>query len=291
LEIYIRNLIDFSPGSPSILCGIITFFFLPENPKTCKFLTEREKAWLLSNISKSGKKTTEEIHFADIAQVFCSWKAWAFGIMFTFMAATSSFVVFFLQTLIGEFGFDGLQSNLLTAPVYFFGVLCLGLNSLHSDKTFERPLHVILPLSAQCLAWVGVALCYFYKVEFGYLYCVLLVAVGLYHSDAPPFLAWASQIFKNDTSSAVSTAFILSIGASAPIWSPNIISGLYVLTGSYIWSMVANSGFIFVAASCGIIVAVFLSQSKENTYTILDEDEELSKLVGSRKSPLYASSF
>jgi len=185
---------------------------------------------------------------------------------------------FFLQTLIGEFGFDGLQSNLLTAPVYFFGVLCLGLNSLHSDKTFERPLHVILPLSAQCVAWLGVALCYFYEVEFGYLYVVLLVAVGLYYSDVPPFWAWTSQIFTNDTSSAVATAFILSIGTTAPIWSPNIISALYVMTGSYFWSMLANSGFVFVAASCGIIVTLIQSQSKENAYvTILDEDEELSK--------------
>jgi len=216
--------------------------------------------------------TSKKIYFSDVVFVFTSWKTWIFGIMYLFSQCTQAFVNFFLQALIAEFGFSGLLSNLLSAPFYFFGVICLVANSYHSDRTNERPLHVLGPLLFQTLAWAWVAFCFFNKLEFPLLYMGVLISVGLHYTFSPVFWAWASQIFKNDTTSAASTAFIMSLGTSGQIWAPSVTSAIFVASGSYGWATVMLIGFGILCFIPGIILTVAQKYRAQKEYNLLVDD-------------------
>lgn len=53
-------------------------------------------------------------------------------------------ISFYLPTLIQSFGFEKLESNLLTSPVYFVAFFFIIANALHSDRTGERAWHLCL---------------------------------------------------------------------------------------------------------------------------------------------------
>jgi len=261
----------FLEGFPSIIIGILTWFVLPDRPENCKFLSEQEKKWLIAYVNK--EDTSKKIIFGDVLKIFSSWKSWMFGIMYLFSQCTQGFVNFFLQALITEFGFSGLVSNLLSAPFYFFGVICLVANSYHSDRTGERPFHVMAPLITQTLTWTFVALCYFFKLEFLLLYMGVLISVGMYYTFAPVFWAWASQIFTNDTTSAASTAFIMSLGTSGQIWAPTVTSAIFVASGSYGWATVTLIGFGILCVASGIILYVAENYGAEKEYKLLVDNK------------------
>jgi len=152
------------------------------------------------------------------------------------------------------------------------------INSYISDRTGERPFHVIGPLIGEITAWALVALCYFFKANFALLYITVLLAVGLFYSVIPVFWAWATSIFQNDTTSAASTAFILSIGSSGQIWAPSVTSLIFVSTGSYVWATLALCGFGMLGITPGIILAVDQKCCARNMeYKPLSAEEELSR--------------
>jgi hypothetical protein len=75
--------------------------------------------------------------FTDPA-LYCIW------LMQLGLNTASAFTNFF-PTIVKSFGFNSTVTLLLTAPPYCFAAILGILNSLHSDKTKERWLHILWP--------------------------------------------------------------------------------------------------------------------------------------------------
>lgn len=66
-------------GSPSIVLGFVTFFFLADNPETASFLTDEEKRFMVMRRRREVTQTADaqEFHRGDAMKCFMDWKCWA----------------------------------------------------------------------------------------------------------------------------------------------------------------------------------------------------------------------
>jgi len=121
-------------GVPTIIMGFITYFYLPDTPETCTFLTEEEKTWLCQSLVESKQPGHENTGFQqlliDLKNVLSLYQIWLFCAFGICTVVVGSIVTFFLPAIIQEFGVDGLTSNLLSAPAFFYRACLLG--SKHS---------------------------------------------------------------------------------------------------------------------------------------------------------------
>jgi hypothetical protein len=81
------------------------------------------------------------LFFFDSSPIYLS--VWVYGLICFFILFTMSSTPFFLPAVVEEFGMGAMLSNLLSSIPYFFAVILLNINSRHSDKTSERPFHII----------------------------------------------------------------------------------------------------------------------------------------------------
>jgi len=179
--------------------------------------------------------------------------------------------VFFLPSIINQFGFDKLTSNLLSAPPFFCGVLCILANSYHSDRTNERPLHLLIPFGLQIVGWALVAVSFYYINNLAVQYCVLSFTVGVHYTFPPIFWAWLTQELKGGTTVAVSTAFVASFGTFAQIFTPSLTTFIVEKTGSYMYVAVSLSAFGVFGMIIGITLCVLLRWYPQQ-YAIVDDE-------------------
>jgi len=182
-------------------------------------------------------------------------------------------VSFFIPSIINQFGFDPLTSNLLSAPPFFCGVLCILLITHTSDKYQERPLHLFIPFAIQMVGWLLVGLSFFYDIHLAGQYLALCLTVGVHYTFPPIFWAWLTQEMQGGTTTAISTAVVASFGTFAQIFTPSLTTYVNERTGSYMYVMLALSGFGLFGLTIGLILV--LSLRRNNQYTVVDDDFKL----------------
>ncbi|EME39515.1 hypothetical protein DOTSEDRAFT_180100 [Dothistroma septosporum NZE10] len=114
-------------GIPAILCGVYTFFMLPNYPETSKFLTEEERRTILDNLPKTQPSSTAKTwNTAQVTAIFTDPTTAAFTLIWIFHAIGGWGVQNVLPTVIYELGLTNPAiSQLLTIPTYAFGCACL----------------------------------------------------------------------------------------------------------------------------------------------------------------------
>lgn len=127
-------------GIPSIGFGIMTFFYLPDFPKTAKFLTEDERKRAAARLDDSVHST--EFNKKEFMATLTDYKIWLFCFLYVMVVNPLKAITFFLPSLVESFGYTKITSNLLTVPVYLVGAVATVGLAYSSDKRLERPVHV-----------------------------------------------------------------------------------------------------------------------------------------------------
>jgi len=221
-------------------------FVLPDRPETCNFLTQDEKSIVVRNLGKVVEvEDPHHISWSEFFDVFKSWKVWLFCLLSLGNNSIGAVVSFFIPSIINQFGFDPLTSNLLSAPPFFCGVLCILLVTNLSDRLQERPLHLLIPFSIQIIGWLLVGLSFYYDIHLAGQYLALCVTVGVHYTFTPIFWAWLTQELQGGTTTAISTAVVASFGTFAQIYTPPLTTLVRGKTGSYMFVTLALSAFGF----------------------------------------------
>lgn len=114
-------------GIPAILCGIYTFFFLPDYPETAKFLTEDEKDAIITHLPKTQPKSLAETwNWQQVKGLFHDPTFPTFTLIWIFHSIGGWGVSTVLPTVIYQLGLtDSAEAQLMTMPTYAFGCSCL----------------------------------------------------------------------------------------------------------------------------------------------------------------------
>ena len=226
-------------GFPTVILGIITFYYLSDSPAKAKWLSAEEKEALARRLAReqaavpahgNPKKAWREIFSRNVILLALTY----FGVM----AGVNTNV-----TWAPQITREVIKAHSLTWVGLFVAIpaiitaIALPIWSAHSDRKMERTWHLATPLILAAFGWVLVA--FFQPPEFrmlGLIFCSVGAFVGqaIFWTIPPHVLSPAAR--------PVGLAFISSCGIVAASCSPLIIGFLRDLT--HTWA----AGLMFVAA-------------------------------------------
>jgi D-galactonate transporter len=213
-------------GIPSVVLGIITWFYLTDRPEKADWLTPAQKAWLSSKLESeiAAKQAAQHL---SLGQALASPKVLTLSLIYFGFVAALYGMQFWLPQIVKAFGFSNAQTGFVTAVPYLFGTVAMILSARHSDATRERVMHVGAPL---LLTAVALGVCGYMDNPYVTMVALTVAAIGIFGTFAVFWTlptAWLSG-----TAAAGAIALINSIGNLAGFGGPYLIGWVKEATGS-----------------------------------------------------------
>lgn len=195
-------------GAISLFLGIVAFLTLPKSASSAWFLSKEENALIEQRIKRDVAYTGEDEGFS------WSYVVMALTDVVVWISALSIFCAgiplfgfgIFLPTIIRGMGFESLQVNYLTIPVYVVACIFLGAVTWLSDRVGKRAIFAALVPVVVIIGYaivIGTA-----SVGGGFFAMFLCSGVYTYNTLV---LAWVSNNIKPDYKRSAALPIVLSI--------------------------------------------------------------------------------
>lgn len=215
-------------GIPSVIAGVVTFFYLTDRPEQAKWLTARERQLVHADLERDQQALGDREH-SMLASLRDS-KIWILiAIYFCIIAANSS-LTFYGPTLVKEVGFTSpLAVGWIMAAAYLCGAAGMIYNGFRSDKHQESRWHCGLAaaLGAVSLLVIAVML----ERSAAVVLVALTLAIVGTMSAIPVFWQMPNR-FLSGTAAAGGVALINSIANLAGFGAPFMLGMIKTQTGS-----------------------------------------------------------
>jgi D-galactonate transporter len=235
---------------PSVVLGVMTFFYLPNSIRASRWLSEDEKVMLEQNIASDNVSKTDH----SLKSVFTNPKVWLMAAIYFCSMMGLYGIGFYLPTLVKAAGVkDALDVGLLTMIPYGCAVVAMLLVARSADRRRERRWHFAV---ASALGGLGLFLSTVYAQDITIAMAALTLGTAGMLSTMPVFWTYPSAIL-GGTAAAAGIAMINSIGNLAGFVSPSIVGWLKDVTNS------TNAGMYVVASALVIGALLALLQPRE----------------------------
>lgn len=230
---------------PAIVCGVITYFLLPNTPDEAHFLSQEEKQWLDSELARERELKQTKEH-GSYWKALGSGRVWYLCLVY-FMLMNGLYAMnFWLPQVVKALAKQtNTQTGFLVAIPHLIGLIAMILISKHSDRTGERRFHGAIPVFVGGCALLLLAKSPNPAISIAFL---ALMAIGI-DSSFGPFWSLPSQ-FLTGAAAASGIALINSVGNLGGFVGPYIIGWLKDRTGT------TSSGLFVIG--CFMIVAALL---------------------------------
>jgi len=241
-------------GVPSVLLGIVSWFYLTDKPAKATWLTAEQKAWLSSRLDAEVVAKQAAQHMS-LGQALASPRVLTLSLIYFGFVGALYGMQFWLPQIVKAFGFSNAQTGFVTAVPYLFGSIAMVLWARHSDHTRERVWHVALALFLTAAALLAS----------GYLQDPLITMVALTFAAIGTFCTFGvfwtlPTAWLTGTAAAGGIALINSIGNLAGFGGPYLIGWVKESTGS-----TANG--LLVLAILPLIAGLLVLLGKHETST------------------------
>ena len=240
-------------GIPSVLLGIVTWFYLTDRPEKADWLSAEQKAWLKTKLDAE-IAAKQAVKHLSLSEALTSPKVIMLALVYFGFVGALYGMQFWLPQIVKAFGLTNAQTGFVTAIPYLFGTIAMILWARHSDATRERVMHVGAPLLLTAVA-LGASS---YLTDPTLTMIVLTVAaIGVFCCFGVFWTlptAWLSG-----TAAAGAIALINSIGNLAGFGGPYLIGWVKEATGQ------TSSGLLVLAVLpliAGILVFIGGHDSK-----------------------------
>ena len=213
-------------GVPSVLLGIVTWFYLTDRPERADWLTAEQKAWLASKLNAeiAAKQAAKRL---TLGEALSSPKVIMLSLVYFGFVGSLYGMQFWLPQIVKAFGLTNAQTGFVTAIPYVFGTIAMILWARHSDASRERVLHVGAPLLLTAFALAASS-----TISDPVMTMVVLTvaAIGVFCTFGVFWTlptAWLSG-----TAAAGAIALINSIGNLAGFGGPYLIGWVKEATGN-----------------------------------------------------------
>ncbi len=232
-------------GFPAVVCGVFTYFLLPDRPRDANFLTREEKIWITAELAREEEKKVGEGSIS-VLQTLAHPRVWHLAITgFTFDIALYAMSFYMPQALKAISGnASNMAVGIFVMVPHIAGLLAMTLVSRSSDFRLERRYHAAIPALIG-----GMALMLLFTTTSLLLSITLwsLAAIGIY-SFFGPFFSLPSE-FLAGFSAASGIALINSIASLGGFAGPSVIGALAGgTTGIYRGIAVAGLSLCVAAA-------------------------------------------
>src|SRR6195256_690167 len=213
-------------GLPSVVLGVITWYYLTDRPAKADWLTSEQKAWLSSRLESeiAAKQAAQHL---TLGQALTSPKVLMLSVIYFGFVGALYGMQFWLPQIVKAFGYSNAQTGFVTAVPYLFGTGAMILGARHSDASRERVMHVGAPL---LLTGVALGICGYMDNPYVTMVALIVAAIGIFGTFAVFWTlptAWLSG-----TAAAGAIALINSIGNLAGFGGPYLIGWVKEATGN-----------------------------------------------------------
>jgi MFS transporter, ACS family, tartrate transporter len=213
-------------GVPSVLLGLVTWFYLTDRPEHATWLTAEQKAWLAARL-KAEVAAKQAAKHLTLGEALSSPKVIALSLIYFGFVGALYGMQFWLPQIVKAFGLTNAQTGFVTAIPYLFGTIAMILWARHSDSSRERVMHVGAPL---LLTAVALAVSSTISDPAMTMLVLTIAAIGVFCTFAVFWTlptAWLSG-----TAAAGAIALINSVGNLAGFGGPYLIGWVKEATGS-----------------------------------------------------------
>ncbi|WP_020564811.1 MFS transporter [Methylosarcina fibrata] len=238
-------------GIPSVVFGVVLYFWLTDRPAHASWLSEEEKAWLERTLAAE-QKSASHAHASELKQALLHPKVWLLALLYFAVVVNYYSISLWLPQLIKSWsGLDNVRTALLTGLPYLVTVIAMVVVGAHSDRTSERRWHIVL---CGWTAAAAFALSPHLQSPVWALIAITVAAAGIW-SILAPFWTLPHALLKDGAARASGLALINSVGNLGGFAGPYFVAWLKTATGDFktalpILALILAAGvlLVFVAA-------------------------------------------
>jgi MFS transporter, ACS family, tartrate transporter len=243
-------------GLPAVALSMVFLFFLPAGPATAKWLTEEERAWILHHNNQRG---AADGHSMKLGRALLDVRVWQISLVFLCMLGSSYAYTFSAPAILQGITHLGNRNiGFLMATMSLLGAPAMILNAMHSDRTKERYLHIVIPFLLMTVGFLigGLSTAPFLAVP------ALAVASVSYFSMQGPLLALATS-FLHGKSAAAAIAAMNTIGILGGFLGPYYMGLAKDFNGTY------QPGLLMLGLPCLVGAATIFMMRMRTQHTAL----------------------
>jgi D-galactonate transporter len=234
---------------PSLVLGVMTLFFLDNNPSQAKWLTPEQKAHIQRALEIPVRAHARIL--STVGNVFSDPRMLLLAVIYFCVIMGQYGLTFWMPTLIKASGVQGVVNiGLLSAIPYGVAVIAMLSLGRSSDRTGERRWHLIVPMLMGAVGYTIAALA-------GHNVPLALVGLSLAAAGVmtPGPLFWAlPSAFLVGSAAAAGVAAINAFAGLAGFVSPYFIGWLRDLTQSSTIAMYVSAVVLVIGA--GLILLI-----------------------------------
>ncbi|UFZ07467.1 MFS transporter [Bradyrhizobium ontarionense] len=228
-------------GIPSIVLGVVTWFYLTDRPEHAAWLSAEQKAWLAARLQAETAAKQAAGHMT-LGEALSSPKVIVLSLIYFGFVGALYGMQFWLPQIVKAFGLTNAQTGFVSAIPYAFGTIAMILWARHSDATRERVVHVGAPM---ILIAVALAVSSVTGDPTLTMVALTVAAIGVFCVFGVFWTlptAWLSG-----TAAAGAIALINSIGNLAGFGGPYLVGWIKDSTGSTAHGLLALSVLPLIA--------------------------------------------
>ena len=228
-------------GLPAIVLGVSVIFYLDDRPETTQWLAPEERDWLVETLA--AERRTWPLR-QDIRVALTDVAVWKLGTIFLLVAAGFYGYSFWAPLVIRSLtGLSNFKVGLVLGAISAVTIIGMLLNSYHSDRTNERPIHIAVPLLVMAIGLIGCAL--LHNPVFA---IIALALVPLGHcASYGPFWSMPTQFFTGPAAAA-GIALVTMIANVGSFAGPTLIGVLKARTGTHTEAFLLLGGLAVIAS-------------------------------------------
>ncbi|RMZ82981.1 hypothetical protein DV737_g1792, partial [Chaetothyriales sp. CBS 132003] len=198
-------------GILSCLVAVAWFFLLPDFPENCKWLSEKELAFVKTRLQEDqGKSGIERpITVRDVLDCFKDVKFVLAGLMYFGLVVPAYSYAYFAPSIIKSYGYSAIETQFHSVPPWAAAFVFSMLVAYFSDALRHRFLFAFVPI---LIAIAGFAVLINvhdkHNVEYGALF---LIVCGMY-SAMPILIGWFTMNLSGHHRRAVGSAWQIGFG-------------------------------------------------------------------------------
>ena len=239
-------------GVPAVILGFIALGYLTDSVAEARWLPAPEREWLRDRLEVERRTATTRAHTRFI-EVFRSRSVGLLTLTYFLFCVILYGLTLFLPLMIRDvLGLENVGVGLVIGLLGLCGAASMLLNSAHSDRTGERVLHTVVPVTISALA-VAVA-----ALLGAQLFAIVALAVAVVALNAMGPTFWClPRLVLQGTAAAGGIALINAVGNLGGFAGPNVLGSIKNATGSY-------SVALFILAGGGLLAAALLLRVRRN---------------------------
>jgi MFS transporter, ACS family, tartrate transporter len=232
------QLIFVTEAVPALILGVVTLWYLQDDPSQARWLKDDERSWLVAR-QQAERQRRESKRSYSVGQVLRNPRVLTLGLAAFGIAYSNYGIIYFLPQIVKQFGLSNMQTGLVSAipfAVAGFGMIWYG---RRSDAQGERRSHTVVAFLICAFGLMVTAL-----TPNPYIRLVGLSVASLGSFGVLPVFWSMPTAFLSGAAAAAGVAYINSIANIAGFLGPFVMGMIKDATGSF------DGGLLVIGCFC-----------------------------------------